>query len=104
MPEHLIPNQADTPAVALGPAALVLGVISVAPAFALFPSVALAFFIVPWAVIAGALAVTFGAVGIHYARRGTGRVWMAITGTTLGAIGFVGTTTLLWVLVPTASP
>ncbi|MFI7503998.1 hypothetical protein ACIBVL_37065 [Streptomyces sp. NPDC049687] len=102
MSEPLMPNQADTPATALGPTALVLGVISVAPAFALFPSLALAFLMFPWAVIASALAVTFGAVGIRYARRGIGRVWMAVAGTTLGAIGLVGTTTLFWVLVPTA--
>jgi hypothetical protein len=47
-------------------------------------------------VIAGALAITFGAMGIHHASRGTGRLWTAAAGTTLGALGFIGTATLLW--------
>jgi hypothetical protein len=37
-------------------------------------------------------------MGLHYARRGTGRLWPAAVGTALGAIGFTGTVTLLWSL------
>ncbi|MER5851765.1 hypothetical protein ABT126_33285 [Streptomyces sp. NPDC002012] len=92
MPEPTVPDPTDTPAVALGPTALVLGAISVigvwVPAFATFPG----------AIIAGALAVTLGAAGIHYARHGTGRLWTAIAGTTLGTIGVVGTITLIWAI------
>lgn len=88
MPEPTVPDRTDTPAVALGPTALVLGVISVAGAFVALPMM----------IIAGALAVTLGAAGIHYACHGVGRLWAAIAGTTLGAIGFVGTITLIWAL------
>ncbi|MGI5367951.1 hypothetical protein C9J60_14705 [Streptomyces sp. A244] len=77
----------DSPATALGPTALVLGVFSAVGTWA---------FLFPWTVLAGALAVTFGAMGLHYARRGTGRLWPAAAGTALGAIGFIGTVTLLW--------
>ncbi|WP_033308946.1 hypothetical protein RFN58_25960 [Streptomyces iakyrus] len=77
----------DSPATALGPTALVLGVFSAVGTWA---------FLFPWTVLAGALAVTFGAMGLHYARRGTGRLWPAAAGTVLGAIGFIGTVTLLW--------
>ncbi|MFE9027424.1 hypothetical protein ACFYOA_14290 [Streptomyces iakyrus] len=77
----------DSPATALGPTALVLGVFSAVGTWA---------FLFPWTVLAGALAVTFGAMGLHYARRGTGRLWPAAAGTALGAIGFIGTITLLW--------
>ncbi|MFE4794554.1 hypothetical protein ACFRFL_05480 [Streptomyces sp. NPDC056708] len=92
MPEPTVPDPTDTPAVALGPTALVLGAISAigawVPALATFPG----------AIIAGALAVTLGAAGIHYARHGTGRLWTAIAGTTLGTIGVVGTITLIWAI------
>ena len=47
---------------------------------------------------AGALAVTFGTMGLHYARKGTGRLWPAAAGTTLGAIGLIDTITLIWSL------
>jgi hypothetical protein len=77
----------DSPATALGPTALVLGLFSAVGTWA---------FLFPWTVLAGALAVTFGAMGLHYARRGTGRLWPAAAGTALGAIGFIGTVTLLW--------
>jgi hypothetical protein len=77
----------DSPATALGPTALVLGLFSAVGTWA---------FLFPWTVLAGALAVTFGATGLHYARRGTGRLWPAAAGTALGAIGFIGTVTLLW--------
>ncbi|MGW6641014.1 hypothetical protein [Streptomyces iakyrus] len=77
----------DSPATALGSTALVLGVFSAVGTWA---------FLFPWTVLAGALAVTFGAMGLHYARRGTGRLWPAAAGTALGAIGFIGTVTLLW--------
>ncbi|MEV7869669.1 hypothetical protein AB0P17_27065 [Streptomyces sp. NPDC088124] len=92
MPEPTMPVRTDTPADALGPTALVLGALSAAgvcvPALFLFP----------WAVIAGALAVTLGAAGIRYALRGTGRLWTAVTGTVLGAVGFLGTVALIWAL------
>ncbi|MBR8643329.1 hypothetical protein KEF29_38225 [Streptomyces tuirus] len=77
----------DTPATALGPTALVLGVFSAAGTWA---------FLIPWTVLAGALAITFGAMGMHYARKGVGRLWTAATGTALGAAGFIGTAMLLW--------
>ncbi|MEU2538451.1 hypothetical protein [Streptomyces iakyrus] len=79
----------DSPATALGPTALILGVFSAVGTWA---------FLFPWTVLAGALAVTFGAMGLHYARRGTGRLWPSAVGTALGAIGFIGTVTLLWSL------
>ncbi|MFC8567892.1 hypothetical protein ACFUIW_19240 [Streptomyces sp. NPDC057245] len=104
MPEPLTPRPADTPAVLLGPAALTLGVVSVTPAFVLLASAALAFLVVPWAVVAGALAVVLGATGVHHARRGNGRTWTAVAGTALGVVGFVGTAAVFWVSVPTASP
>ncbi|MFE2941470.1 hypothetical protein ACFXKG_20760 [Streptomyces sp. NPDC059255] len=92
MPEPTMPTRTDTPADALGPTALVLGALSTvgvcAPALFLFP----------WAVIAGALAVTLGATGIRYALQGTGRLCTAVAGTVLGAVGFVGTGALIWVL------
>jgi hypothetical protein len=59
---------------------------------------ALVFVTLPWAFIAGALAVTFGAWGIHHARRGAGRLWTAVVGTTLGALGCSGTVALIWAL------
>ncbi|MCF1648415.1 hypothetical protein [Streptomyces indiaensis] len=81
------PRDNDSPATALGPTALVLGAFSAVGTWA---------FLFPWTVLAGALAVTFGAMGLHYARQGTGRMWTAAAGTTLGAIGFIGTATLIW--------
>lgn len=94
MPEPTVPGRTDTPAVALGPTALVLGAIS-----AICPwTPALALATLPWAVIAGGLAIALGAMGIHHAREGAGRLWTAVAGTTLGAIGFVGATTFLWAL------
>ncbi|WP_039933504.1 hypothetical protein [Streptomyces viridochromogenes] len=77
----------DSPATALGPTALVLGAFSAVGTWA---------FLIPWTVLAGALAVTFGAMGMHYARKGLGRLWTAVAGTVLGAAGFIGTVTLLW--------
>lgn len=94
MPEPTVPDRTDTPAVALGPTALVLGALSAIGAWA----PALALVTLPWASIAGALAVTFGAAGIHHARHGVGRLWTALAGTTLGAIGFAGTIVLIWAL------
>ncbi|MFF5977801.1 hypothetical protein ACFY78_02985 [Streptomyces olindensis] len=81
------PTDTGTPATALGPTALVLGAFSAVGTWA---------FLIPWTVIAGALAITFGAMGIHYARQGTGRMWTAAAGTTLGTVGFLGTVLLLW--------
>ncbi|MGX1561532.1 hypothetical protein [Streptomyces sp. NPDC055506] len=79
----------DSPATALGPTALVLGTFSAVGAWA---------FLIPWSMLAGALAVTFGAMGMHYARKGTGRLWTAAAGTALGAAGFIGTVTLVWAM------
>ncbi|WDV53907.1 hypothetical protein PV963_27900 [Streptomyces coeruleorubidus] len=87
MAESPAPMETDTPATALGPTALVLGI---------FSAVGTWMFLIPWTVIAGALAITFGVMGIHYARRGTGRMWTATAGGVLGAAGFIGTATLLW--------
>ncbi|MFF7310494.1 hypothetical protein [Streptomyces sp. NPDC008137] len=79
----------DSPATALGPTALVLGAFSAAGTWA---------FLIPWTVLAGALAITFGAMGMHYARKGMGRLWTAAAGTTLGAVGLFGTVVLLWAM------
>jgi hypothetical protein len=75
----------DSPATALGPVALVLGVISTLGAFVFFP--------IAW--IAAGLAVTFGATGMHYARQGIGRMWTAALGTILGVAGLFGIVALL---------
>ncbi|WP_234384703.1 hypothetical protein [Streptomyces sp. MMG1121] len=79
------PRPTDSPAGALGPLALVLGAVAAAGAW---PT--LTFSLFPWSFLAGGFAVTFGAMGIHYAGRGHGRLWTAVTGTVLGAIGLVG--------------
>jgi hypothetical protein len=55
----------------------------------------LAWVVLPWSVIASGLALTFGVMGIHYARQGTGRMGTAVAGTTLGAIGLAGVITLI---------
>ncbi|MGW7690342.1 hypothetical protein ACWGMA_15930 [Streptomyces asiaticus] len=94
MSESTVSGQSDSPAVALGPTALVLGVFSVVGAWV--PVLALV--ALPWTIIAGALAVALGAMGVHHARRGVGRLWIAVTGTGLGAVGFGGMTALLWSL------
>ncbi|GAB2722560.1 hypothetical protein [Streptomyces bullii] len=87
MSQPTVPEQTDTPATALGPTALVLGALSAVGTWA---------YLFPWTVIAGGLAVTLGALGIHHARHGVGHLWTAAAGTTLGAMGFFGTATLLW--------
>ncbi|WP_329314814.1 hypothetical protein [Streptomyces sp. NBC_01262] len=92
MPDLVASDRSDTPTVALGPTALVLGAFSAVAAWV----PALVFVTFPWAFIAGALAVTFGAWGIYHARQGTGRLWTAVAGTTLGAVGCAGTVALLW--------
>jgi len=94
MNDLAVSGRSDTPAVALGPTALVLGVFSAVGAWV----PALVFATLPWAFMAGALAVTFGTWGIHHARHGSGRLWTAVAGTTLGAVGCAGTITLLWAL------
>ncbi|MEU0370165.1 hypothetical protein ABZ070_07860 [Streptomyces sp. NPDC006283] len=94
MIESTVPDRTDTPAVALGRTALALGAVSAVGAWV----PVLAFFTLPWGAIAGALAVTLGLAGIHYARNGIGRLWTAVAGTTLGAIGFTAATTLVWSL------
>ncbi|MFF5369134.1 hypothetical protein [Streptomyces sp. NPDC013187] len=89
MTSSTAPGDTDSPATALGPTALVLGTFSAVGTWA---------FLFPWTVLAGALAMTFGATGLHYARKGMGRMWPAAAGTVLGAIGFIGTVTLIWTL------
>ncbi|SCF68444.1 hypothetical protein GA0115260_101137 [Streptomyces sp. MnatMP-M27] len=85
-------GRSDSPGVALGPIALVLGLFSAVgawvPAFVLVS--------LPWTVIAGGLAVALGSMGVHHARRGIGRLWVAVGGTALGVVGFAGTAALLW--------
>lgn len=92
MPEPTAPDGTDSPAVALGPTSLALGTFSAVGAWA----PALAFAVLPWGFIAGALAVTFGASGIYCARHGNGRMWTAVAGTILGTTGLAGTITLIW--------
>ncbi|MFE5401220.1 hypothetical protein ACFQ9Z_07390 [Streptomyces sp. NPDC056580] len=79
------PDPGGTPAVALGPTALVLGVVA-APG--VWPG--LMFTVMPWSWLTGGLAVAFGLAGVRYARRGIGRMWPAVTGTVLGALGLGG--------------
>ncbi|MFJ1995098.1 hypothetical protein [Streptomyces asiaticus] len=88
-------GRSESPGVALGPTALVLGVLSAVGALGAFGST-LVLIALPWTIIAGALAIVLGAMGVHHARRGVGRLWVAVTGTGLGAVGFFGTTALLW--------
>ncbi|MEO3977828.1 hypothetical protein [Streptomyces sp. CAU 1734] len=83
MSERIASDPADSPAVLLGPVALFFGVIAT-----LGVSVPLFFFLTPFAALAGALALTLGAAGIHYGRRGIGRLWVAAAGTALGLVGF----------------
>lgn len=85
MRDPVVVAHQDSPAVALGPTALVFGAIAVLASFVFSP----------FALIAGGLAVTFGAAGMHYARQGTGRMWPATLGTTLGTVGLLGIATLL---------
>ncbi|MFC7840908.1 hypothetical protein [Streptomyces sp. NPDC057382] len=87
MTSSTAPGDTDSPATALGPTALVLGA---------FAAVGTWFLLVPWTVLAGGLAVTFGLMGLHHARTGTGRPWPAAAGTALGAAGLLGTVVLLW--------
>ncbi|MGW3989016.1 hypothetical protein [Streptomyces sp. NPDC004830] len=111
MTSSTTPGDDDSPAAALGPTALVLGA---------FSAVGTWFFLIPWTVLAGALAVTFGVMGLHHARTGTGtgtgtdtgtgtspgtgtgkatgRMWTAAAGTALGAAGVLGTAVLLWAM------
>ncbi|MFE1310908.1 hypothetical protein [Streptomyces sp. NPDC058755] len=80
----------DSPAVALGPLALILGAVSTVGAW---PTIWFVGF--PWTFLAGCFAVTFGAMGIHYARQGTGRLWTATAGAVLGGAGLGVYLTLL---------
>lgn len=93
MSTNATPRPADAPAAGLGPLALVLGAVSAA---GVWP--ALTLFLLPVVPITGGLAITFGLMGVHYARRGTGRLWTAVTGTVLGAVGFCYLFLLLMVL------
>ncbi|MFI9803332.1 hypothetical protein ACIHEJ_02980 [Streptomyces sp. NPDC052301] len=88
------PSHSDSPAAALGPLALFLGAVAAAGAW---PT--LMFVLLPWSLIAGGLAVTFGAMGIHYAGLGAGRLWASVTGTVLGATGLAAPF-LLFVVLP----
>ena len=87
------PGHSDSPAVALGPTSLVFGIVSAA---AVWPT--LTFVLLPWSILAGGLAVTFGLTGMHYARQGVGRMWSATAGTALGATGLTVIIGLLTVL------
>ncbi|AYN38405.1 hypothetical protein D9753_05090 [Streptomyces dangxiongensis] len=87
------PGRADAPAVGLGPTALVLGTVAAA---GVWPT--LTFALLPVMPIAGGLAVTFGLMGVHQARQGVGRLWTAVTGTALGAVGFLYLFVLLMAL------
>lgn len=84
MPGSTTPDRADTPATALGPTALVLGLVA---ASGLWPT--LTFGLLPVMLIGGGLAVVLGLTGVHYAIRGIGRLWVAVTGTVLGALGLI---------------
>ncbi|KMS75784.1 hypothetical protein ACM01_08500 [Streptomyces viridochromogenes] len=88
MREPITAAQQDSPAAALGPTALVFGAIAALTSFV----------ISPFALIAGGLAVTFGAAGMHYARQGIGRMWPATLGTVLGTVGLLGIAVLLGAL------
>lgn len=92
MPEPTVPDTTGTPATALGPTALVLGVLSAACVCV----AALAFGVLPWAVLGGALGITFGLAGVHQARHGIGRLWTALAGTVLSTVGFAGAVGLLY--------
>lgn len=70
-----------TPAAALGPVSLFLGLMA---AVGFVPWLTL--FMIPLMVIGGGLAVTFGLMGLHYAGRGIGRRWITVTGTVLGVL------------------
>ncbi|MCS0599831.1 hypothetical protein NX794_01045 [Streptomyces sp. LP11] len=74
----------DSPAVALGPLAAVLGLVAAAGAW---PT--LMFLLLPWSLLAAGLAVAFGAMGVYYAEQGVGRLWTAVVGTALGLTGLV---------------
>ncbi|GLX47125.1 hypothetical protein Shyhy01_00750 [Streptomyces hygroscopicus subsp. hygroscopicus] len=90
--DRTTPGPDDSPATLLGPTSLVLGIVGalgICPPLMLFPLT----------LLAGALAVTFGLAGVHYARRGVGRMWPAVTGTVLGAAGFVYPWLLLMVML-----
>ncbi|MEU6085334.1 hypothetical protein ABZ865_00745 [Streptomyces sp. NPDC047085] len=89
MSAPIAPGHKDSPAVALGPTSLVFGAVAAAGAW---PSLMLA--VLPWSFIAAPLALTFGLAGIHYARRGIGRMGTAVAGTALGAVGMAGVLTL----------
>ncbi|MFI0773979.1 hypothetical protein [Streptomyces sp. NPDC021212] len=100
MPVPATARRTDTPAVALGPTAVVLGVFSVVGVLAIvgvLPSLLLSFTL-PLVPIAGGLAVALGVMGIHHARRGAGRLWTAIAGTALGGLGFGGVVALLFMV------
>ncbi|MEV5802347.1 hypothetical protein [Streptomyces collinus] len=84
---------ADTPAAALGPLALVLGLVA---AVSVWPT--LTFLLLPWSLLAAGLSVTFGAMGVYYAERGVGRLWTSVVGVVLGATGLADLFLLLVVL------
>ncbi|MFF5016235.1 hypothetical protein [Streptomyces sp. NPDC001165] len=90
MSAPIAPGHRDAPAVALGPTSLVFGVVA---AIGAWPSLMLA--VMPWSFMAAPLALIFGLAGIHYARKGIGRMGTAVAGTTLGAVGMAGVLTLI---------
>lgn len=85
MRDPIVAARHDSPAAALGPTALVFGVIAALASFVFSP----------FALIAGGLAVTLGAAGMRYARQGVGRMWTATLGTLLGTVGVLGIAALL---------
>ncbi|GAA2248411.1 hypothetical protein GCM10010232_39710 [Streptomyces amakusaensis] len=76
-------DPADSPAVLPAPTALFFGAVA-----ALGVSVPVFFLLTPFDAPADGLALAFGAAGIHYARHGVGRLWVAAAGTALGFVGF----------------
>ncbi|GLF99097.1 hypothetical protein [Streptomyces yaizuensis] len=102
MPGPTAAGSTDSPATLLGPTALALGAYSALSIlgqpviYELVPPLA---FLTPFAVIAGALAMVLGAAGILYARRGVGRMGVAVAGTLLGTIGFTTVVVFLFLLV-----
>ncbi|NBE51801.1 hypothetical protein [Streptomyces boluensis] len=86
-------NPSDSPAVALGPTSLVFGTIAAAGFWGPWQGLGM----LPVTIIAGGLAITFGATGMHYARTGIGRMWTTTLGTVLGVASFANT---VWLFVP----
>ncbi|MFS4096671.1 hypothetical protein [Streptomyces sp. AF1A] len=85
----------DTPAAALGAVSLFLGLTA---ATGFVPRLTL--LMVPLMVLGGGLAVAFGLMGVHYAGRGIGRRWIAVTGTVLGVLTLAYALVVVHALLP----